>query len=289
MAPSKMIVQVVLLLVLVLHVGQCDGWPFRRDRVSPRMQKMLSEAVEAARDKLAAEHAAPPSSIFDFFLSPNTTRLERKDWGKHLALAFENFRVPAALVAGTALSGAFALSPTSSDLDGEALAKRVYHLLSIASFISSMLTVALATSALVQLNERDSGRNSEAENLEDFISRAGFALGQERWIAVNTHFILGILSLCAAVALRCYISFADRVTGQIAAMIVASGALTAVSFGLPNGVGLSLVARHTTVILRRVVDLRSPSPMLMLAVALAMGAAWRTVMELLLPLLIQSR
>eukprot|EP00966_Prymnesium_polylepis_P072486 1683233-Prymnesium_polylepis.1 len=114
-------------------------------------------------------------------LSVNATGLERKAWGKDLAAAFENFRVPAALVAGTAISLAFALLPVAEDAPMVGLAKRAYLLCSLCSFVASIIVVALATSALVQLNQQDSGRDTPAADLEDFMRRAGYSL--ELWVA----------------------------------------------------------------------------------------------------------
>jgi hypothetical protein len=250
------------------------------------MRTLVREAVEAGREAAKAQAPdLPLPSLLDFFFAPNATalpRVQRKDWGRHLSAAFENFRVPAALVAATALSAAFALPPLDAvDSPAVALCKRLYLLASVGSFMSSMLTVALATSALVQLNERDSGRDSAAENLEDFISRSGFEMGRERWVAVNAHFILGVVALCGAVGLRCYVAFADRTFGRIAAMIVASGALTAISLGLPRGVLLKLVLRHIQAVVRRAVNLRSPAPALLLAVLLAVSAGYLTVQEVI--------
>ena len=269
-----------LIALVVLVLAGCTAWPRpRAPRKNARLQKMLAEAVEAGRE--AARQQETPSSLFDLFLSSNTTKVQRKDWGRNLALAFENFRVPAALVAGTALSGAFALPPIdASDQVSVGVAKRLYLLLSMSSFMSSMITVALATSALVQLNDRDSGRDSSAENLEDYIARAGFELGRERWVAVNAHFIVGVITLCSAVGLRCYAAFADRAFGRIAAMLVASGTLTAISLGLPGGVLLSLSAKHMGAILRRAFDWRAgASPALLTAVLLTLAAAALTVSE----------
>lgn len=261
----------------LLLVAASTAWPLRRD-VSPRLRKLVNEAVQAGQDAARAQEGFP--SLLDIFMSPNATSLQRKDWGRHLALAFENFRVPAALVAGTALAGAFALPPTADDTVLTGVSKRLYLLFSIASFMSSMVTVALATSALVELNERDSGRDSTAENLEDFISRSSVQLGRERWAAVNAHFTAGVMWLCCAVGLRCYTAFADRAFGRIAAMIVASGALIALSLGLPGGIVFSIAARHAASLVRRALDWRNPSPALMLAVLLSCSATCLTVREL---------
>ena len=240
-------------------------------------------------DAIAREAAAimegggirPPSaqlSWFDIFMvSENATRLERKDWGRDLGAAFENFRIPAALVAGSALTGAFVLPIDAADTILQGVLKRLYFLFSIASFSSSIVTVALATSALVQLNQQHTGRDSAAANFDDFMSRAGYSL--ELWIAVNAHFTFGVASLCIAVAFRCWVAYADVAFGRVATLIVGSGLSLAISLGLPEGsrdILISLPLRYATMVLTRAFDLRRPSPSLfisVLATVLALGQA----------------
>jgi hypothetical protein len=262
-------------LVLILLVP-CSGWPLGpRPSQRTTIKNLLFEVVEAARDQ---DLKAP--NFFDFFLAPNITKVQRKDWGRQLGAAFENFRVPAALVAGIALTAAFQLPPNAADNVVDAVAKRLYHLLSLCSFMSSMITVALATSALVQLNDRDAGQNSNAENLEDYIVRAGFELGRERWLAVNAHFIISVVTLCAAVGLRSIVAFPDRTFGVIGAMLVVSGLLTAVSLGLPNGVLSSIICRHVKVVLTKAFSWHFSSPALLAASLLMAAAASLSVREL---------
>ena len=213
-----------------------------------------------------------------FFLSPNATKLERKDWGRQLALSLENFRVPAALVAGSALAGAFGLAPAATDTTVVGLCKRLHLLFSVGSFMSSMITVALATSALVQLNDQDSGRDTAAADLEDFVSRAGYSL--EVWVAVNAHFIMGLLSLCTAGGLRCWV--VGDAFARIATLMIGSGVFLCLSIGLPrSSIGLlSLSYRYLSTILKKAFNLRKPSPFLMLAVLLAVTACGLTVREM---------
>lgn len=144
------------------------------------------------------------------------------------------------------------------------------------SFTSSIVTVALATSALVQLNQQDGGKASAAENFDDFMTRAGYSL--ELWVAVNAHFILGIVALCVAVGLRCWVAF--EAIGRIATCFVGSGLLLALSLGLPNGAGLKLPVRYSLLIMRRAFSVERPAPVLVLAVALSVAGGALTVREL---------
>ena len=219
---------------------------------------------------------------FDLFL-PDDVNATRKDWGQDLANAFENFRIPAALVAGSALTSTFTLPllPTDSLHDG--LIKRLHLLFSSASFSSSIVTVALATSALVQLNQQHSGRDSTATNFDDFMWRAGYSASL--WVAVNAHFIAGIAALCIAVALRCWVTFGDDAFGRIASLIVSSGALMSISLGLPNGLRDFLVVlplRHIRMLLNRALDLRHPAPALIAAIIMGFGSCVLAVREAVL-------
>lgn len=171
-------------VIIVACIACCSAWPLHRRTQSKKPSKMRTMITEAVESGLREREP----TMMDFFLGTSNTT--RKDWGRHLALAFENFRVPAALVAGTALTNVFALPPAAGDTTSSAIAKRLYLLLAVCSFMSSMITVALATSALVELNERDSGREEAASSLESFAS--GFENGRERWVAVNAHFIIGV-------------------------------------------------------------------------------------------------
>lgn len=276
--------KIIVFSLLLLFSPGAHPWPLRRKSAAPsRVRRIIAEAVEAGR----AAEIQPPPNLFEYFLQPFGTNMTRKDWGRAMSLALENFRVPAALVAGTALANAFALPPAASDEISTAILKRVYLLLTTSSFMSSMITVALATSALVQLNEKYSERDAMASSLEDFIGRAGFELGRETWFAVNAHFIIGVVALCCSVGVRCWVDFADRTFGRIASMMVASGALTIVSLGVPRGYIISLATRHTSAIVRKGFDWRSPSPGLMMALLLAVAAACLTARELAV-LLVQA-
>lgn len=65
-------------------------------------------------------------------------------------------------------------------------------------------------------------------------------------------------------------------------MMIASGVLTVLSLGLPRGYLLRLTTRHAASILYRAVNLRSPSPGLLLAILLTLSAGAMGVRELAL-------
>ena len=280
-----------VIMALLLLAGVAQAWsPFQtheQQRVFPgaAFRKQADAIAREAAALMESGGVRPPSagvSWFDIFMVPeNSTRLERKDWGKDLGAAFENFRIPAALVAGSALTGAFALSPLESDSSLHGVLKRLYLLFSVASFSSSIVTVALATSALVQLNQQHSGRDSAAANFDDFMSRAGYQI--ELWVAVNAHFTFGVASLVIAVALRCWVAYADEAFAKIATLIVASGLGLATSLGLPQGsrdMLVSLPLRYARMVLLKAFDVRHPGPTLLASVAASILAVVLTVQEL---------
>ena len=263
------------------------GWPFLRRQQSPTLKSkadtLLTEAARLVDGRGAQRPAsALPTSLFDLFMvSENATRLERRDWGRDLGAAFENFRIPAALVAGSALTAAFAMLPTPADEVVPGILKRLYLVLSITAFSSAMVTVALSTCALVQLNQQHGGHTSAASGFDDFMARAGYSL--ELWVAVNAHFAMGLVSLCLAAALRCWVEVADRAFGRIAALVVGSGLSLAVSLGLPNGawdILVSLPYRYLRMTTVRAFDLRRPAPALIAAVLLGGLATGLTAKEL---------
>jgi len=151
--------------------------------------------------------------------------------------------------------------------------------------MSSVITVALATSALVKLSDRDSGRESTAADLENYIIRAGHSI--ELWTAVNAHFIFGLLSLCGAVGLRCWSLYLERgdPLAMASCMMMGSGTLLALSLGLPRVGGqgglLGLLRRYATLICRKAFNPRAPAPLLFMSVLLVACSAIVTVREIL--------
>lgn len=127
-----------MLLPLLIACGvAAPGWtPFRQQQqrggpaalLRSKADAIMMEAASIMESSGPSERGKPNSpSWFDVFMvDPNATRLERKDWGRDLGAAFENFRIPAALVAGSALSGAFALPPLQSDALLHAVLRRLY-------------------------------------------------------------------------------------------------------------------------------------------------------------------
>lgn len=153
----------MLVHVLLVAAAAWQPWPMKR-RDSPTLGSLLETGRAALLEMgLDAKPPTPPfaQNLLDGFLalSQNATQTERRDWGKGLAAAFENFRVPAALVASSALFEAFSLPPMATDTLVIGVGKRAYLLCAITSFISSMITVSLSTSALVQLNQKERARD----------------------------------------------------------------------------------------------------------------------------------
>lgn len=275
----------VLLLLVSLHTS--TAWSplanrARSDAKQPNLATLLESGRSALLEMGVAESARWPSfggAFLESFLamSQNATAVQRRDWGNDLSKAFENFRVPAALVASSALFEAFALPPLPSDSLIVGVGKRTYLMCAIASFISSMITVSLATSALVQLNQKDKATASPAKGLEDFMNRAGYSL--ELWVAVNAHFIMGVTTLCLAVTLRC--AMLPHAFGPIAALMVGSGLLLAVSLGMPGWSTITLPLRYVYLVGRRATNWRKPAPMLAIALLLAAASGVLAIREML--------
>ena len=175
-------------------------------------------------------------------LKPTTADLRSKD-------AFNNVRVLAALISGSSFVAVnTAPLPNAADAVLLGTAKRVYLLVSIASFCSTLISVLVATIALEKL-----GRSAAQDTAEmDF-----------EYVACLTHFFVGVLGACLIVGLRAWISFTCPTFGNIAVSLVASSFILMLHF-LPSSLA-DIPATYVKLLVQRV---GLSSPLLMLALGL---------------------
>ena len=129
---------------------------------------------------------------------------ENKPWTKD---AFNNMRVPAALLSGSAFAAVNgAPLPGVADALWVGIAKRVYLTASVATFASSLISVLVATVALEKMSKTSI---DEADLEFDYV-------------ACQSHFFFGVLGACTLVGLRAWISFTCPRFGNIAFGIMTS-------------------------------------------------------------------
>lgn len=161
-------------------------------------------------------------------------------WNKE---AFNNVRVPAALLSGSSFVAInTAPLPLSSDALYVGIAKRIYLLIGIASFASTLLSVLGATIALHRASE------CASEDLEF------------EYVACQSHFFAGVMGSCLLVGLRAWISFTCPRFGNIGLSMIGSAFFLMLHM-LPSSLG-SIPYRYVQLLLSRV---RPSSPCLILA------------------------
>jgi len=112
---------------------------------------------------------------------------------------FSNVRVPATLVAATAIKETFVLLSVPKDIDGSRvwrLLRRFYLLLMLFSFTEELCCVFISTSAMMLL--QSSSVDTVARSLVEMLVREL----EYEYVSVRHHFITGVLSLMLAQALR---------------------------------------------------------------------------------------
>ena len=113
---------------------------------------------------------------------------------------FSHLRVPATLVAATALKETFALLSVPNDISHSKvwrLLRRLYLILMLFSFTEELCCVFISTSAMVLL-QSSRELNTVALSLVEMLVREL----EYEYVSVRHHFITGVLSLMIAQALR---------------------------------------------------------------------------------------
>ena len=164
-------------------------------------------------------------------------------WSKE---AFNNVRVPAALLSGSSFV-AVNTAPLPVKTDGIVIGmiKRIYLIVGVGSFASTLLSVLIATIALERLGNTAAYDDDELE-LE--------------YVACQTHFFMGVLCACLLVGLRAWVAFTCPVFGRVAAMIIASSFFLMLHF-LPSQLS-RIPVRYLQLLLDRI---SFTSPLLLLS------------------------
>lgn len=113
---------------------------------------------------------------------------------------FSNIRVPATLVAATALKETFQLQSVPRDIASSRvwrMLRRSYLLLMLFSFTEEMSCVFISTSAMMMLQSGIAG-DTHANSLVEMLVREM----EYEYVSVRHHFITGVLSLMVAQGLR---------------------------------------------------------------------------------------
>ena len=103
------------------------------------------------------------------------------------------------------------MSPLPTDPYPQAMLKRLYMLVALASVCNSILSVTMSTVAINRLAIRPP---SPAESLAKLLNSADYDF---LWCGCNAHFILAILGLLSMLGIRSYAAFACAYYGRIGA------------------------------------------------------------------------
>lgn len=164
--------------------------------------------------------------------------------------AFNNVRVPAALLSGTSFVAVnTAPLPVAADTVLIGVAKRVYLTVAVGTFASALVSVLIATIALEKLG----GSVEGGDDLE------------LEYVACQTHFFASVLGACLIVGLRSWISFTCPRFANTALSMVLSSFLLMLHF-LPSKL-FAVPLRYAQLLIGRM-SLSSP----VLILALAYGA-----------------
>lgn len=153
------------------------------------------------------------------FVRARTPRAELKaslsdvqPWTKD---AFNNVRVPAALLSGSSFVAVNTASlPVAGDAFWVGLAKRLYLTVAVSSFASTLLTVLVSTVALEKLAKASV---DDADLEFDYV-------------ACQSHLYFGVLGACLLVGLRAWIAFTCPAFGKVAFGIMSSSFLLMLHF-----------------------------------------------------------
>lgn len=140
------------------------------------------------------------------------------DCGPAAITFFNNFRVPASLLAASALKDAFVMdSPPKSIATSRAwrLVRYIYLLLMTASFTFTISSVFVATQATVRLQAIEAGRLHATSVTALLVRELEF-----EYVAVRCEFILGLLAFVAAQSLRLRLALRKMRDLSMAAMFM---------------------------------------------------------------------
>jgi len=176
------------------------------------------------------------------------------------ARLFNNMVTPASIIAGALVPLGYIVPLPSPRAEGEpvfvAILRKLHLVIATASLCSELLSVMWATVAVNKLTE---AAVAPAISTWALIQR-DFQLP---WLAVNAHFVLGMLGFMSMIATRAYLSAAGTPFGLGAAGFASSGLLlmmSVVNRGVASGGGegqryggsaLALVARYAVLLLRQ--------------------------------------
>ena len=78
-----------------------------------------------------------------------------KDWAQELCANFNNLRTPAALIASSAFSGAFALQPAATDSFVRGLLIRLHLLVAVGALACELIAIIASTAAIDMLSFKE--------------------------------------------------------------------------------------------------------------------------------------
>eukprot|EP00568_Trieres_chinensis_P010835 CAMPEP_0183314244 /NCGR_PEP_ID=MMETSP0160_2-20130417/47842_1 /TAXON_ID=2839 ORGANISM="Odontella Sinensis, Strain Grunow 1884" /NCGR_SAMPLE_ID=MMETSP0160_2 /ASSEMBLY_ACC=CAM_ASM_000250 /LENGTH=279 /DNA_ID=CAMNT_0025479523 /DNA_START=82 /DNA_END=921 /DNA_ORIENTATION=- len=200
------------------------------------------------------------------------------------ASLFNNMKTPASILAGAMVPLGFLapLPKPESDVNGEnplhRILRKVHLFIAIASLCSELIAVMWATVAVNQLTEVP---HLPAESVWHLLQRDC----NLEWLAVNAHFLLGMLGFMSMIAIRGYFSavvagFSSTGCASICAA-AASGLLLMVSIynrGVAAGGGdgmrygasiLSLITTYVRLLVKRAISIESFGPLELMSLLLA--------------------
>ena len=170
--------------------------------------------------------------------------------------AFNNVRVPAALLSGSSFVAVnTAPLPAATDALFIGVIKRIYLVVAIGSFASTLLSVLVATIALEKMSSDTTSDELELE-----------------YVASQSHFFLGLLGSCLIVGLRAYISFTCPRFANVGLAMITSAFCLMVHFLPASLAGIPL--RYAELLVKRV---SLSNPFLLLALATGAYAIWGLV------------
>jgi len=151
--------------------------------------------------------------------------LQQKDYSGEAANLLGNLRIPAALFAGAAAGGAFALPLVTGEGLQVGMVKRLYALLMVGALSAQVIAITVATVTMADMSAA-STTTKKTRSVAEYLNQ-NYDL---EWVTARLHFLSGMLLFVIGSGLRAWITIGCPVIAKVALGIIVSGTLLALSF-----------------------------------------------------------